>query len=177
MRFSWNMCLAALLIVGFIDTASADASLKKFFGSYSGYGFAQDSKGPFLNTERDFELAIRPLEPDGFEVSWTTVKRKGSNPNALKTVMSRHASSFRPAGKPGIYHDVTNGNPLEGGLLSWARLQGDFLTVYRLVIQESGIPELHIYRRMRTAKGLELLFNALRGDKIVRTVRGRYKRK
>ena len=111
MRFCWNMCLAALLIVGFINTASADASLKRFFGSYSGFGFAENATGAFFNTERNFELAIRPLERDGFEVSWMTVKLKGSDPNALKAVMSRHASSFRPSGKSGIYHSGSTPYP------------------------------------------------------------------
>ncbi len=176
MRFCWNICLAALLIFGFINTASADASLKRFFGSYSGFGSADNLAGAFINTERDFELTIRPLEPDGFEVSWITVKRKGNNPNALKEVISHHASSFRPSGNPGIYHDVDNGNPLDGDLLSWARLHGNSLIVYRFMIQESGILELHIYRRMLTAKGLELVFYALQDDRIVRTVKGRYRR-
>ena len=176
MRTLLNMCLAAVLIVGLTDTVTADANLGRFFGSYSGYGYAEDSKGLFINTPRDFELDIRPLGTDGFEVSWLTVKRKGSDPNALEEVISREASSFRPSGKPGIYQDVNNRALLDGGLVSWARLRGDLLIVYRFMIEESGIPEFHIYRRMLTPQGLELLFTASRDGKTVRTVRGRYQR-
>jgi hypothetical protein len=176
MRALLKMSLAAVLIVGLTDTVTADANLSRFFGSYSGYGYAEDSKGVFMNTPRDFNLDIRPLGTDGFEVSWLSVKRKGSDPNSLETVTSRHTSSFRPSGKPGVYHDIDNGALMKGHLVSWARLQGDYLIVYRIVIEESGVPEFHIYQRMLTAQGLDLLFTASRDGRTVRTVRGRYQR-
>jgi hypothetical protein len=171
-----RLWLAVLLALGFVDMATADAGMGDFYGHYRGYGFAEDATGPFINTERDFELSIVPLEPDGFEISWTTVKRKGDSPNSLEVSISRNTAKFRASGEPGVYHGVENGAPLDGGTMTWARLQGDVLTVYRMVIEQSGVPELHVYRRMITAKGLELYFTALRDGKMVRTVRGRYTR-
>ena len=171
-----RLWLAVLLVLGFADLATAEAGMGDFYGDYTGYGFAEDTTGPFINTERDFELSIAPLEPDGFEVSWTTVKRKGDGPNSLEASISRNAAKFRPSDTPGVYHAEDNGAPLAGGILSWARLQGDLLTVYRMVVEPSGVPELHVYRRMITAKGLELHFTAVRDGKLVRSVRGRYRR-
>jgi hypothetical protein len=171
-----RLWLTVLLVLGLVDVASAKAEMGDFYGHYKGYGFAEDASGPFINTERDFELSIVPLQPDGFEIAWTTVKRKGDSPNALEASVSRHAARFRPADTPGVYHAEDNGAPLAGGTLSWARLQGGLLTVYRLAVAQDGVPELHVYRRMMTAKGLELHFTAVRDGKAVRSVRGRYRR-
>ena len=177
MRVLCNICLAIVMGVGIAHTASADAALDRFFGSYSGFGFAEDATGPFINTERDFELDIARVEPDGFEVSWSTIKRKGSDPNSLEAVISNDSAKFRPSGKPGIYHGVSNGSPLQGAPLDWARLQGNMMVVYLFEVDERGVPELHVYRRMLTPRGLELLFTASQDGKTVRTVRGRYKRR
>jgi hypothetical protein len=171
-----RLWLAVLLVLGFVDIATAKADMRDFYGEYKGYGFAEDVNGPFISTEREFELTIAPLEPDGFEIFWTTVKRKGDSPNSLEASVSRSWARFRPSDTPDIYHAQENGAPLAGGILSWARVQGNLLTVYRLVVEPNGVPELHVYRRMMTARGLELYFTAVRDGKVVRTVRGRYTR-
>lgn len=172
-----HMYLVTALAVSVVDTASADSDLARFLGSYNGFGFAEDATGPFINTERDFELAITPVAPDGFKVAWLTVKRKGNDPNNLEAVVSRQSATFLPSATPGIYHGVSNGEPLAGDDLTWARLRGSYLTVYQFVIKSNGVPELHVYRRMLTAKGLELQFTASRDGEQVRTVRGRYRKR
>jgi hypothetical protein len=171
-----GLTLVALLILAPVASARAEAALQDFFGTYTGYGFAQDESGPFINTPRDFELTIAPLAPDGFQITWTTIKRKGTSPNDLAAEMSRSSASFLPAGGPGLYHAAGNADPLAGGALMWARLAGDILYVYRAVVDPDGVPELHVYRRMWTAKGLELYFTAARDGVVVRSVRGRYAR-
>ncbi len=171
-----GLSLMALLILAPVASARAEAALQDFFGQYKGYGFAQDDSGPFINTPRDFELTIAPLENAGFQIVWTTIKRKGSSPNDLEAVMSRTSASFLPSGKPGLYHATGNADPLGGGAMVWARLAGDLLYIYRMVVSPDGVPELHVYRRMWTAKGLELFFTAARDGIVVRSVRGRYAR-
>ena len=176
MRSIRSVSAALILLLFPQGVAAAEGNLERFFGAYSGFGFAQDSTGPFINTERDFAMAIGPLEAGGFEIVWQTVKRKGSNPNALDATLSQHELRFRPTDQPGLYHSLANSDPLAGGNLSWAKLDGDYLTVYSFVVEADGVPELHVYRRLWTAKGLELFFSALRDGEEVRTVRGRYTR-
>ncbi len=84
MPFRLYLCLVALLAVCLAGKANADARIEDFFGSYTGFGFAPDDSGPFIQTQRDFELAIGSLEGDGFEIAWSTVKRKGSDRNSLE---------------------------------------------------------------------------------------------
>jgi hypothetical protein len=157
--------------------AAADPLLEKFYGKYGGFGTLETSDGPYyINTPRDFSLEILPLKPDGFRVVWSTLKHKGPNLNRLETEESHQATDFHPSGKQGVYHAAGNTGVLEGGLTSWARVQGPWLVVYRLVIGDKGIPEMHIYRRVVTPQGLGLRFSAIRDGKEVRTVSGRYRR-
>lgn len=176
MRVLQFLTITAFLAVAAVDAAAADRELERFFGTYSGFGHAEDSKGSFIKTERNFGLVIQPWGADGFEVSWATGKRKGTDPNRLEGVISRHLSRFRPAGTPGVYAAAGNGGVLEGKPTSWARMRGDALIVYLLEVGSDGIPELQIYRRTLTTKGLELLFTSTRDGELKRTVRGRYKR-
>ena len=176
MRFRPYLCLVALLTVCFASNAKADTQIEDFFGSYTGFGFATDRSGPFIRTERDFGLAIGPLEGGGFEIAWSTVKRKGSNPNSLVSEVSEHRSQFRPSDKPGVFLDVNNGTVFDAGPITWARLQSNVLVVYRMEVDENGVAELHVYQRMLTAKGLELFFTATRDNIEIRSVRGRYRK-
>ena len=130
-----------------------------------------------MNTPRDFALEILPLKPSGFRVVWATIKHEGPNPNQLVPEQSEQAADFLPSKVPGIYHAVGNTDVLQGGLTSWARVNGDWLVVYRLVIGDDGIPETHIYRRVMTPQGLGLRFSAIRDGKEVRTVTGRYRKR
>ncbi len=177
MRFRPYLCLVALLTVCFASNAKADAQIEDFFGSYTGFGFATDRSGPFIRTERDFELAIGPLEGGGFEIAWATVKRKGSDPNSLESEVSQHRTQFRPSDKPGVFLGVDNGTLFDAVPVTWARLQGNALIVYRMEVDENGVVELHVYQRMLTAKGLELFFTATRDNRPIRSVRGRYRKR
>ncbi len=176
MPFRPYLCLVALLAVCLAGIANADARLEDFFGSYTGWGLATDHSGPFIRTERNFELAIGPLEGGGFEIAWFTVKRKGSDPNSLVSDVSIHGSRFRPSDKPGVFLGVDNGTVFGAGPITWARLQRNLLVVYRMEVDEIGVVELHVYQRMLTAKGLVLYFTATRDNKQIREVRGRYQK-
>ncbi len=177
MSFRSNLFLVALLAVCFAGAAKADVQISDFFGSYTGFGFATDRTGPFMRTERDFELVIEPLEGGGFAIAWATLKRKGDNPNSLVSEVSEHQSRFRPSDKPGVFLGVNNGTVLGAGPITWARLHGNFLVVYRMEVDETGVVELHVYQRMLTAKGLELFFTATRDNIEIRSVRGRYRKR
>ncbi len=161
-----NLFLVALLVVCFAGGAKADARISDFFGSYTGFGFATDSSGPFIRTERDFELAIGPFEGGGFAIAWATLKRKGNNPNSLVSEVSEHRARFRPSDKHGVFLGVDNGSVFGAGPITWARLQRNLLVVYRMEMDTNGVAELHVYQRMLTAKGLELFFTATRDNWI-----------
>ena len=176
MPFRPHLCLVVLLSIFFASNANAAARLADFFGSYLGFGMATDRTGPFFRTERDLGLTIGPLEGGGFEIVWSTVKRKGINWNSLVEEDSEHTAQFRPSDKPGVFLGVNSGTVFGKAPITWARLQGDVLVVYRMDVDESGVAELHVYQRTLTAKGLELLFIATRDNIEIRSVRGGYRK-
>ncbi len=176
MPFRLYLCLVALLGVFFAGNANAAARIADFFGSYTGFGMATDRTGPVFRTERDLRLVIGPLEGGGFEIAWSTIKRKGSNPTSLVSEESEHAAQFRPSDKPGVFLGINSGTVLGEAPITWARLQGNALVVYSMEVDENGVAELHVYQRMLTAKGLELFFTATRDNIETRSVRGRYRK-
>lgn len=170
--------LLLLILCIYANGAVADPLLQKFYGKYSGFGSLETTQGPyFMNTPRDFALEISPLGSKGFRVVWETIKHKGPSPNRLVPEQSKQAADFQPSKIPNIYHAVGNTDILRGGVISWAKVKGDWLIVYRLAMGDDGIPETHIYRRVMTPQGLGLRFSAYREGKEVRTVTGRYRKR
>ena len=176
MPFRRYLCLFVLLGICFSSNANAATRLADFFGFYLGFGMANDRTSTFFQTERDLRLTIGPLEGGGFEIIWSTVKRKGSNRSSLVSEESEHTAQFRPSGKPGVFLGANNGTLFDAGLITWARLQGNVLVIYRMAVDDNGVAELHVYQRMLTAKGLELFFIATRDNIEIRSVRGRYRK-
>jgi len=176
MPFRRYLCLAVLLGICFANSANAATRLADFFGFYLGFGMATDRTGPNFRTERDLRLTIGPLEGGGFEIVWSTVKQKGSNPSSLVSKESEHTAQFRPSDKPGVFLGVNSGTMFGEAPITWARLEGDVLVVYSMDVDEGGVAELHVYQRKLTAKGLELFFIATRDNIEVRSVRGSYRK-
>ncbi len=75
-----------------------------------------------------------------------------------------------------MFLGVNNGTLFDAGPITWARLQGNVLVIYRMAVDDNGVAELHVYQRMLTAKGLELSFIATRDNIEIRSVRGRYRK-
>ena len=171
-----DLCLVALLVVSLAGDAKAQAQIEDFFGSYTGSGFAIDHAGPSTPTPRDFTLVIGPLAGGGFEIAWSTVKREGSDPDSSETKVSNHAARFGAPNKSGVFQDIDKRILFGPGAITWARLQRDLLVVYRMDVDENGVAEMHVYRRLLTAKGLELLFTATRDNNLIRSVWGSYQK-
>ena len=56
-------------------------------------------------------------------------------------------------------------DPLKGDPYVWARITGDTLTVFALLITEDGDYEMQVYDRTLTPKGLDLVFLRTRHGK------------
>ena len=166
--------IATILVI--TGAAKAEEKLDSFFGTYHGTGFTEESaESGKRNTQRKFEMRILPYRENGFSlITWTTGTKNGGEPNGDKLWTSK--ASYLPSGHEGVYHALGSANPLEGRLLSWARIADETLIVYRIAIDSTGIPEFQIFRRTVNAEGLDLSFRALRDGKQVRAVRGSYTR-
>ncbi|NBC33214.1 MAG: hypothetical protein GVY13_11115 [Alphaproteobacteria bacterium] len=167
--------LPLLLLVALVSPAGAqDAlSIRAFAGTWEGVGVAENSDSLYFGvTTRDLNVRITPRD-SGFEVYWTTLIRSGGTPEE-PDVRRREASlTFRPTDDSRVFEAVGSENPLSGGVLSWARLHGNTLSVYQMTLNDRGGYELTSYDRALTGAGMEFVFRRIRDGEPVRTVEGR----
>ena len=166
----------ALLLTGFSAQAAAQ-SYQKFIGEYEGTGIA-DPHGNL--TIRDLKVRISKTE-EGFKVSWVSVSR-GSGGNIKR---KSYTVEFQPSKREGVYSAAMRtdlfGNrvpldPMAGDPYVWARIDGDTLTVYAMLINEEGGYEMQVYERMLTPTGLDLAYFRVSDGVILRTVTAELKR-
>lgn len=161
----------ALLLAG--NAAAADLSIRAFYGKFQGGAVAQNEDSIYFGvTARDTDVEIAPADI-GFKVTWTSVIRRGgdpSNPNVRRKTSMR---TFRATERGGVWQAVESKNPIDGGELCWARINGNTLSVYLMVVGENGAYEVQKYDRTLTGSGMELVFTRIRDGDRVRTVKGR----
>jgi len=72
-----------------------------------------------------------------------------------------------------IESTVTSGDPLKGEELSWARIDGNTMTVFLMTVSKQGVYELQQYDRTLSGTGMRLLFRSWRDGDRLRSVLGR----
>ncbi len=164
---------AMVLVFGTPLARAADLPVSAFYGTWQGSGVAENADSLFFAmTTRDFDVVIEEAS-DGFTVTWTTVIRSGGDPNNPDIRRRQSSLTFEPADRPGVYESTDSGDPLEGGVLSWARVRENTLSIHQMTLNDSGGFELTTYDRTITDVGMELSFRRLRDGEQVRTVTGR----
>jgi hypothetical protein len=166
------LCLLAGAATSFAEVA--DRPLKDFFGTYVGRSITTVEEGL---SERDLSMTIKPHKENGFSVAWTTLIRKKNAEWSRKS----YTINFGPTKRPGIYGSEMRSNmfggavpldPLEGEPFVWARIDGNTLTVYALIIREDGDYEIQVYDRTWTPKGLALKFTRFRNGEPLKLITG-----
>ena len=113
-------------------------------------------------------MRIAPSGAGGFTLTSTAVSKDGGKVRRRSTTVT-----FRPAGQPGVFHAENNGDPLAGGVISWARIRRTTLLVYVFSVREDGRHELQTYARTISASGMELLYTRDVDGERQRRVRGK----
>lgn len=177
LRFrSLPVWLAALLLV-LPSVSLGTERYDKFMGEYVGEGISVTE--PSLR-KRDLKVTISPTE-DGFQVAWVSVTRRASG----KIKRSAYAINFKPSKKEHVYSAAMRtdmfGNqvpldPMRGDPYVWARIDGDTLFVYQMLINEKGGYEMQVYERTFTSTGLDLKYSRVRDGEVLRTITGKLKR-
>lgn len=172
-RISTLAIVGVLAIFAAGSAQAADLSIKAFFGKFQGGGVAENDDSLYFGvTARDFDVEIQPAGA-GFSVSWTSVIRGGGAPGKPETRRKTSVRTFKPSGRPGIWKADESKDPLAGGELSWARIAGNTMTVYLMVIRDNGAYELQQYARTILPSGMEMVFTRQRDGEKVRSVKGR----
>lgn len=156
----------------------ADADLKPaaFFGTYQGSGVSSNRDSIyFAVTPRTFDVVIRQAA-NGFEVSWTTLIRRGGDPDNPDERQKKATRRFVATSNPQIFRGADSADATAGGVQSWARIEGATLSVYEMRVLASGAYDVQKYDRTVTAEGMTLVYTRLRDGEPVRTVKGRLAR-
>jgi len=94
---------------------------------------------------RDLDVTLERYKNEGFTLKWITVIRDAED---------------------GLFQKSEPPNPLRGDAVRWAAIEGDAMTAYSLAISETGGPELQVYRRTLTDKGMLIRFMRLQGEDV-----------
>jgi hypothetical protein len=104
---------------------------------------------------------------------------------AQKPTRKTYSVEFGPTDRDGIYASAMHRDvfghqepldPLKGEPYVWARLSGDTLTIFALLITDEGGYEIQTYDRTLTNDGLELRYTRDRDGKTLPPVTGSLKR-
>lgn len=164
---------AVFLALGTLTAWAEDLPITAFYGTWQGAGVAESADSLyFAMTARDFDVVISAAG-DGFAITWTTVIHSGGDPSNPDVRRRESSLTFEPSGRPGVYEATNSGNPVDGEVLSWARIDGNTLSVHQMTLNDGGGFDLSTYNRTLTSLGMELDFQRLRDGEQIRSVTGR----
>ncbi len=175
-QYIFFLGMVVALIV-FSTQSEAAYQYEKFVGEFLGEGISEEDHHL---TKRDLRVEIKP-HGDGFKLTWVSVTPREDGTLKRKA----YTVQFKPKGKPGLYGSAMRtdmfGNqvpldPLKGEPYVWARISGDTLFVYALLITEEGGYEMQVYERTLSPEGMDLTYSRVRDGEMMRTVRGKLKR-
>lgn len=169
------LIIAVLALAGAMPAAAQTEKalpIDAFYGTWTGGGVAEnDDSVYFRTTARDFDVVIGPAG-SGFRIDWTTVIRKGGDPNRPDIHRNQTTRTMVPTGKPGVWRCSDSGDPLTDREVCWSRLHDRTLAVYIMTVDEDGIYTLQQYDRTLSGAGMKLRFRSLSDGERERVVTG-----
>ena len=180
-----HVASAAALLTGSLLLAGGPlqagvGDLTPFFGAYVGVAEVQDL--PSGDTrKRDMDIVIQPYHEDGFMIQWVNVTLIDGRRDVPGVERRVQQVLFEPADERNFYVEVEEGNPfrereetrpMRGDPVRWASLDGDRLHVYAFVVGEEGTYELQVYDRVLTDEGIDIDFQRIVDDVVVRRISG-----
>jgi hypothetical protein len=156
------------------NAAAPKLDIKAFYGKFGGRGIAEGGDAAYFGmTDRDLDVQIEDAANGGFKLTWTTVLRDSSDPK-LPHLRRRQATlTFVPGTKPGVYQANENGDPLNGGMVSWADITRNTLTVHQFAVLPDGRHDVQTYARTLSGTGMDLVYTRVVGGEPQRRVKGK----
>jgi hypothetical protein len=174
---------AALLtgsLLGADPLQAGVGDLTPFFGEYVGVAEVQDLPSGHTR-KRDMDIVIQPYHEDGFMIQWVNVTLVDGRRHVPGVERRVQRVLFEPAEERDFYVEVEEGNPfrereetrpMRGDPVRWASLDGGRLHVYAFVVGEDGTYELQVYDRVLTDTGIDIEFQRIVDDVVVRRISG-----
>lgn len=168
-----NLLLGGMFLLALAGRVAVAADFEKFFGRFEGTAIVE---GESELSPRDLKVEIGP-SPKGFTIEWVALIQKPDG----RTKRSAYKIPFRTTRRDGIYGSAMKKDlfghpvpldPLKGQPYVWARVVGDVLTTYTLIVTEDGGYEMQTFRRELVNSSMELVYTRIRNGKTLRRVIG-----
>jgi len=154
---------------------TAERTVKEFYGEYVGRSVAGEGV-----SARDINVTISASKY-GFNISWSTVsyRKSGKAKRKVYSIDFRKTNRdkiFQSSMRKNVFGKRVPNDPIKGDPYVWARVTGDTLSVYALIVTADGGYDMQVYNRTLTENGLVLEFiRFLEGEKL-KTITGELKR-
>ena len=168
--------LLTVLWLAMAERALADA-IDPFVGEFIGRSVGES--GSEIDA-RDASVTIEQAD-DGFVIMWTTVTRRADGSVKRKSHSVRFQSTqrlgiFSSAMKRDKFGALAPLDPLRGDPYVWAKIEGKVLTVYAMIITDTGGYEMQTYDRTLTETGLDLQFSRVADGQILKSIQAKLTR-
>jgi hypothetical protein len=176
MKMTSRALLLATLLAVAPAAHAADHPIEHFFGRFIGKTTAAvDGE----SSPRDIGVEIRPVQDDdqAFTIQWDTVitptdgSTKANSVNILFQHTKRDAI-YSSAMRVNVFGKRTPLDPLSGDPFVWARLIGDTLTVFALLITDAGSYEMQVYDLTLDGDVMSLSFSRVRDGEKLKEITG-----
>ena len=159
---------ALIVCLVFITTHADRTTLESFIGTFRGDVEVSE------NQQRTLEVIIKKIK-SGFNVSWKTITTASSGSGKSKS----YSIDFVASDRQGIYGSAMKANlfggqealdPIKGEPYFWARVDGNTLTIFGMLITEQGDYEVQRYDRTVTGDEMLLEYSLTRGETKLKTI-------
>ena len=171
--------MALAIGVGASTVAGAAELWDPFIGEYFGEAIS-DTRGGAIS-RRDLEVKITRIR-NGFNVAWVAVTRRADG----RVKRKAYTIDFRPTTRERVFESAMRKdlfgnrvphNPMRGDPYVWARIEGDTLSVFAMLVTDRGGYEMQVYHRTLIETGLDVHYTRLTEGEVKRTVQGKLGRK
>jgi hypothetical protein len=182
MRAGINLtgCLGLAWLLASAELQAAAPDLEPFFGAYVGVAEVEDPKSGDVR-QRDMDIVIEPYREDGFMIHWVNVTLVNGRRDLPGVERRIQTALFEKADDRDMYVEVGENSPfrereetlpMRGDPVRWASIDGNTMHVYAFVVTEDGAYELQIYDRVLTDKGIDIKFQRIVDDELLRRIVG-----
>ncbi|MEM8914554.1 MAG: hypothetical protein AAGC83_01890 [Pseudomonadota bacterium] len=167
-------------LIGLVVALPASAqTIDDFVGTFVGTADVMDVDGN-VEEQRDVDITIEKTK-DGFSIGWINVSLVDGRRDVSGVKRRADSLDFREErdgryvveARRSLFERRQESDMFAGAPVSWARIDGEKLGVFSLVVLENGAYSLQVYERILSEEGLTIDFVRLDEGIPVRTITGR----
>ena len=174
---AFGLALAASILAA--APALAD-SIDPFIGTYVGTAQVLGPNGE-VTEERDMDITIAEERGGGFKITWINVTRVSGRRDVSGVRRRVDEVTLEPGDREGLFLEQARRSLFErrqdidviaGDPMRWARIDGNRLGIFSLVVTDDGGYALQSYERILTEEGLDIEFNRVEDGEVTRRIIG-----